>query len=77
MLLITVVMNYILFSLEKNYSLESDEISNKSLFTVLVLLYPLIDLLRVFTLRIIKGGSPFKADQNHIHHFFFKNLIPQ
>lgn len=29
---------------------------------------PLFDLLRVFTLRIIKGKSPFKADKKHLHH---------
>ena len=39
---------------------------NKTLFTVLVLLYPLTDLLRVFALRIKDGKSPFIADQNHI-----------
>ena len=36
---------------------------------VLVLLYPLVDLLRVFILRIKDGKSPFIADQRHIHHY--------
>ena len=31
---------------------------------------PLFDTIRVFTIRILKGGSPFKADRNHIHHLF-------
>ena len=30
--------------------------------------YPLIDTLRVFTIRAIKGKSPMSADRNHIHH---------
>lgn len=31
---------------------------------------PVIDSLRVYWTRIKKGGSPFKADRNHIHHLF-------
>mgnify|MGYP000039689494 CR=1 FL=1 len=37
-----------------------------------ILVYPLIDTLRVFILRILQGNSPFKADKNHIHHKFEK-----
>jgi UDP-GlcNAc:undecaprenyl-phosphate GlcNAc-1-phosphate transferase len=35
---------------------------------VSVLIIPLFDTFRVFTLRIIKKSSPFSADRNHIHH---------
>jgi len=38
------------------------------IYTMAVLAYPLIDTLRVFTLRISRGLSPFTADRNHIHH---------
>lgn len=37
-------------------------------YTMAVLAYPLIDTLRVFTIRLSKGFSPFIADRNHIHH---------
>ncbi len=37
-------------------------------FTMSVLAYPLIDTIRVFSLRISHGLSPFTADRNHIHH---------
>ncbi len=30
--------------------------------------YPLVDTLRVFTLRALKGKSPFHADRQHLHH---------
>lgn len=30
--------------------------------------YPLVDTLRVFTLRALKQQSPFRADRNHLHH---------
>ena len=33
-----------------------------------VLFIPLFDTLRVFTIRILRGKSPFKADKNHVHH---------
>lgn len=33
-----------------------------------ILLIPIFDTLRVFTLRIVKGKSPFDADSNHLHH---------
>lgn len=33
-----------------------------------ILVYPLIDTLRVFIIRSAKGLSPFTADRNHLHH---------
>jgi len=33
-----------------------------------ILIIPIFDTLRVFTLRVTKGLSPFNADRNHIHH---------
>jgi UDP-N-acetylmuramyl pentapeptide phosphotransferase/UDP-N-acetylglucosamine-1-phosphate transferase len=33
-----------------------------------ILIIPLFDTLRVFSLRILEGGSPFSADRKHIHH---------
>ena len=41
---------------------------SKPVFAMSVLSYPLIDTLRVFILRTIKGNSPFSADRNHLHH---------
>jgi len=37
-------------------------------FAIGVLIYPLLDTLRVFILRIIAGKSPFQADRTHLHH---------
>jgi len=37
-------------------------------FSINLLIVPLFDTARVFTLRILSGKSPFKADHNHIHH---------
>ena len=43
---------------------------SKPVFVVAVLIYPLADTLRVFTMRAISGVSPFSADRNHLHHRF-------
>lgn len=33
-----------------------------------ILIYPLIDTLRVFIIRLLQFKSPFTADKNHLHH---------
>ena len=33
-----------------------------------ILIYPLVDTLRVFIIRILNFKSPFLADKNHLHH---------
>lgn len=34
-----------------------------------VLFVPVFDSFRVFITRMLKGGSPFKADRTHLHHY--------
>ena len=78
MLLGTIIMVYLLFVLSPEYNFSPYYQLNKVLFSILVILYPLVDLLRVFILRIKAGKSPFVADQNHLHHIMlnrFKNMI--
>jgi len=38
------------------------------MFAIAILAYPLLDTFRVFSIRLIKGKSPFEADSNHLHH---------
>ena len=38
-----------------------------------ILIVPLLDTLRVFSIRIAKGRSPFTPDRNHIHHLLLDN----
>jgi len=40
-----------------------------TLVVLSLLFVPVFDSFRVFASRIIKGGSPFKADRNHLHHY--------
>lgn len=37
-----------------------------------LLIIPLFDTLRIIILRLRNGGSPFKADRNHVHHNLLK-----
>jgi UDP-GlcNAc:undecaprenyl-phosphate/decaprenyl-phosphate GlcNAc-1-phosphate transferase len=37
-----------------------------------ILIVPLFDTIRVFTLRILRGHSPFRPDKNHLHHRVLK-----
>ena len=39
-------------------------------FTLSVLCIPVFDTLRVMTMRILRGRSPFKPDKTHLHHLF-------
>ena len=41
---------------------------NNPVFVLCILAYPAVDTLRVFSVRIFSGKSPFSADRNHIHH---------
>jgi UDP-GlcNAc:undecaprenyl-phosphate GlcNAc-1-phosphate transferase len=36
--------------------------------TIAILIIPLFDTLRVFTIRMLQGKSPFTPDRNHLHH---------
>lgn len=41
---------------------------SKPIFAMAVLFYPLVDTLRIFIYRAVRGVSPFSADRNHLHH---------
>ena len=42
--------------------------SSAPAIAVAILIGPIFDAIRVFTLRTLKTGSPFVADRNHVHH---------
>ena len=72
LLLGSILMVYLLYVLSPNYQFKIDYQLNKTLFSIIVIIFPLTDLLRIFILRIKKGESPFSADRNHIHHYLNK-----
>lgn len=60
-----------IYILSNDYIIKSEFDLHKILFVISILFYPIIDIIRIFFLRLIKGKSPFIADKNHIHHFIF------
>ena len=64
----TLIAIYIFYLLGDKYEITI----NKVFYSIIILLYPLIDLLRVFIIRIKNDKSPFIPDQNHLHHILHK-----
>lgn len=42
--------------------------ANAPILALAIFIFPIIDTLRVFIIRLRKGQSPFTADKNHLHH---------
>ena len=68
----TLIAIYLFFILGSEYILKPIFSINKPLLTMTLIFYPLVDLLRVFIIRIRNKKSPFIPDQNHLHHLLIK-----
>ncbi|MGV8090790.1 MAG: MraY family glycosyltransferase [Mangrovibacterium sp.] len=60
-------INFNLFAPEKLYSEQAP------LFALALLIVPITDTIRVFTIRLFKKRSPFTPDMNHVHHILIKS----
>jgi UDP-N-acetylmuramyl pentapeptide phosphotransferase/UDP-N-acetylglucosamine-1-phosphate transferase len=69
-----VVSIYTIYILTNNYVIKPEFDLHKIVFVMSILIYPIVDITRIFFLRIIKGNSPFKPDRNHIHHVLLEKL---
>ena len=69
-----VVSIYVIYILTNNYIIKPEFDMHKIAFVISILFYPIIDIIRVFTIRISNNKSPFIADKNHIHHIFLKKI---
>jgi UDP-N-acetylmuramyl pentapeptide phosphotransferase/UDP-N-acetylglucosamine-1-phosphate transferase len=45
-------------------------IVNAPMVSICILVLPMFDTIRVFTIRIFQKRSPFSPDKNHLHHMF-------
>ena len=67
-LLVSISLHYLYSPFGKSgVALGHDIISVVALFG-----YPLVDVARVFLIRVKNGNSPFQADKNHLHHFLLE-----
>ncbi len=55
------------------YPLDPTAMYTAPIIAIFVLVVPIFDTLRVFSIRIISRESPFKADRNHMHHLLIDN----
>jgi UDP-N-acetylmuramyl pentapeptide phosphotransferase/UDP-N-acetylglucosamine-1-phosphate transferase len=53
-------------------SLEWLNYQSAPVLVLVLLIVPVVDFIRVTFVRIIKGRSPIRADQNHIHHILVR-----
>ncbi len=54
-----------------NLSIDSDATKNP-VFAISIIFYPVMDAMRVFIKRLIKGRTPFSPDKDHLHHHLLK-----
>jgi len=67
-----IISIYVLNILSFGYRIKPEFDINKIIFVISILIYPIIDIIRIFSLRIANKKSPFVADNNHIHHNLLK-----
>ncbi len=72
LLLGTLIAIYTIILLGADFQIQDTFMSNKAILSIAILIYPLFDLLRVFYIRIKNKKSPFRPDNNHIHHLLLK-----
>ena len=71
----TLIACYLFYVLGSEYTLKTPYSTNKPLLAMSLIVYPLVDLLRVFVIRIRNKKSPFSPDQNHLHHLLIKKGV--
>jgi len=65
---------YVLKILSQDYLIKDEYDMNKILFVLSILIYPIVDIIRIVFIRLFNGKSPFEADRNHIHHLILKRV---
>lgn len=68
----TFISIYVLKILSQDYIIKFEYDMNKILFVLSVLIYPIVDIVRIIILRLKEKKSPFEADKKHIHHLILK-----
>ena len=70
----SIISIYVLSILSNEYIINQAYDMNKILFVLIILFYPIIDLVRIFLIRVLNGKSPFLPDRNHLHHKILDNF---
>ena len=67
-----IISVYVLHICSNEYLIKERFDLNKIIFVFSILFYPIIDLVRIFIIRLKNKKSPFIADKNHIHHLLLE-----
>lgn len=59
--------------IQLNTDVSSPVIPHAPVFVMSIVFIPVFDTIRVFSIRIWQGRSPFSPDKNHIHHLLTNN----
>jgi len=59
---------YVVYVLSNDYIIKPEYDLHKILFIFSIFTYPIIDMIRVFFIRLFNNKSPFIADKKHLHH---------
>lgn len=59
-------VKYIIFNSSYRYNPQLGV--DAPILMIILLIIPLFDTLRMFSIRLLAGKSPFKGDRNHLHH---------
>ena len=70
----TLIAIYLFDFLQTDFESSFYSADKKPYLAIVLVLYPLVDLLRVFLIRLYNGKSPFDADKNHLHHLFLQKF---
>jgi UDP-GlcNAc:undecaprenyl-phosphate GlcNAc-1-phosphate transferase len=49
-------------------------LANSPFLLMFILFIPVMDTLRVMSVRMLRGKAPFKPDRTHLHHYFLDKL---
>lgn len=69
-----IVSIYVVYILNNEYLIKPTYDIHKILFVLSILIYPIIDIVRIFCVRIYNKKSPFIPDKNHIHHIILDKV---
>ena len=69
-----IVSIYVVYILNNEYLIKPIYDVHKILFVLSILVYPIIDIIRIFCVRIYNKKSPFIPDKNHIHHLILNKV---
>ncbi len=73
-LLGAIIAIYVMNILSNEFIIKPEFDINKIIFVASILIYPIIDIARIYFIRLKNKKSPFEADKNHIHHLLLNKF---